>query len=329
MITSPGAFQTSMHHPFFGGDKGGAGGGGTAFNTYDDTVLNQWYGWIKGTTDSATYVGDLNVADAMLNASSAYGGSPFELVAAIDPSDDLASVKSALDDYEGAVSDYSGDTVEDALDSAKAWADDNLRDDAAIEDVVELADLRSRRAMLRNMTSAACGLRDIRGVMSTQFGAAMVLAGNEHASHVANFEVQLRLASEREWRNYIVSIGEMMHNAELAKINALANVVVGHTDYLKVSVAMRQDQQAIDIDYEVKDALWDLELFNYGGNILAALAGAAVQPRGQTRGERIGAAITTSLAGGLQLGMATGNVGAGIAGMVVTGLAQIPSILQN
>ena len=88
------------------------------------------------------------------------------------------------------------------------------------------------------------------------------------------------------------------------------------------------DQITQDLEFEVQDSLWDLQLFQHAVPVLSALGGGAVVPKPTTKGERAASAALSSASFGMQVGAATGNVGLGVLGFAGLFAAQalLPSI---
>jgi len=258
---------------------------------------------------------DMNVADAMLDASSMGGGSPFAMVEAYDPDEDIASVQSEYDKFSTLVDALNPATdLEAAIDAAVTWYDTNIEDSGdEIADLVAATEAASRPEHLRAKTRVSAGFQDIRAVMTTQFGMAMASMEHERAMRLLDMEKNLTLFGRRERTQTVLNLANAYLGQSQRQIAQVQTATSMLNDLMRVKVATKQDQIEADLMYEEKDALWDLELFNYHSNVLASIQGAGTMPRSQTQRERVAAALTTSISQAAQVGVATRSEEWGVA----------------
>ena len=99
----------------------------------------------------------------------------------------------------------------------------------------------------------------------------------------------------------------------LSQITAEAN---------RIKIVAKVEETEKNLKYDEQDALWDLEMYQYGGNILASIAGAASGTKGKevsTGASVLGGAMSGAAAGasiGGPIGAGIGGVIGGIAGLL-------------
>ena len=88
----------------------------------------------------------------------------------------------------------------------------------------------------------------------------------------------------------------------------------------RIAVVMKNEEVAANIEIDEKDAVWDMSVFQYGCNVMAAIAGAAATTKGNQPVSSTGKSVLGGALSGAAAGMMTGNpVFAGI-GAVIGGL---------
>lgn len=294
------------------------GGGGSSGTIDYPTYMKDFHGAILfgGDPDGSPPIADFtawgNVADDMVAARSAYGGSPYALVEAYDPSADIDAIQAKYDDWDDLLDELNHiEDIEDIVDAAVAKST-ALVPSSEIDDVVNAFEARSKSAYLRNVSRVATGMFDIGAVMSSQFGMALSQMEVDRQEQVNDVDARLRLMAERERYQSTNAIMSDMVKILLFKIENKRAGVGGQMDISRFNVIASQDQLDKDLTLEVKDAQWDLDLWNYPQGVMSSIAGAATVPRPQTQGERLAAAFGTSTSFGLQAGTVLGSPRAGL-----------------
>ena len=169
---------------------------------------------------------------------------------------------------------------------------------------------------MRNVSRFASGMFDIGAVMTSQFGMGLAQMELDRQDQLNDMDGRLRLLAERERSETTRGFTGELARLYMAKIQEQRAGVGGQLDISRIAATMYQDQILTDLDYEVKDATWDLELFQYPISNMNALSGAMQTYKAQTKGERLAANVMASASFGLQVGTAMGSPGAGVIGGV-------------
>ena len=269
-----------------------------------------------GTTTTHDFSSFGNILALTLAASSGVGGSPYAAVTAYDPTSDVEAVQTRYDDWAAELdavdpSALMTDWVTDATTLAATTVPT-----AEIDAAVDAFEARSQGAYMRNVSRFAAGMFDIGAVMTTQFGMGLFQMELDRQDQLNDMDSRLRMLAERERfetaRGYVAQLSQLY----MSKLQEQRAGVGGQLDISRIAAALYQDQIALDLGYEVKDATWDLELYQYPMNNIGALSGALQTYKAQTPGERLAANVMTSASFGLQVGTALGSPAAGIVGGV-------------
>jgi hypothetical protein len=141
------------------------------------------------------------------------------------------------------------------------------------------------------------GLRDVNAVMASAFVVGEGIIWAQKAKALAKADAVLR------FDGYKTQIDLTLHAEELTLRQAVAHAEVQRTitalagDYAKLYTTMRVDLDNNNLEILAKDALWDVKVFQYGGNFLGSIAGSAVSTDAGNQSSKA-AAIASTVIGG-------------------------------
>jgi hypothetical protein len=198
------------------------------------------------------------------------------------------------------------------LDLHLLWAD-------VYEDTVhgpEIANsIDAHSALLRDeidikvLPAFLAGMRDINAIQSTSFIIGKAIIYDTHTKVVSEYGANLRIAAL-----------DLSYKIWFKHLDWSAGVVGTYSELFKLYFATKMENDARQLEYKVKDALWDLGLFEYARAFTGALNGAAAttgrnEPSQLVKSLSgvISGAATGTMAGGFPYGTAVG-AGAGLAG---------------
>lgn len=168
------------------------------------------------------------------------------------------------------------------------------------------------------------GMSNIGSIMSSAFTIGGALIADGKTKQLAQNDAKIRLVRLTDGRNLALARIEAqkawkMQNAELAMkhmgviIDWRRLVTSMSADFARMYVAARHDSDTTTVEISAKDALWDVELYQYGCNVLAAISGAALSKGVSAgKGSSLGGALSAGLSGAAAGAMVGGPVGAGI-----------------
>jgi len=258
---------------------GGGGGGGTSGAvSYPGYMEEIHEDWLRQTDDTI----DLSITDVM---NSAFGNSPFTTLTAYDPTTEVGNIISAPNGLETLVNLLSSGTTLDTLIS-------KVLDESRIEDSVASfsADL-SARADAEIYPRFEAGMRDINAVMSSAFVVGRSLIADQITREVAKYENNLRY---KAWGDDAIRVIGMKLEYE----KAVAQLLI---DSNRISIVAKKEEADANAKLDEADATWDLEVFQYGANLLASVSGG-------TAPHQKGPSTFQSMLGGGLSGAAAGAV---------------------
>jgi hypothetical protein len=304
-----------------------AGGGAQQLSATWVTEASQWSAWLNGRQPSAdtgiatewssgSYADqNFNVKSAMLSASSGQGGNPYLYKFSIDPTTLLEDIDSRYND----LINYLQDDVDpdaalmQAIDDVLDKFDDKLFSSGAIDAMVKANRESSDVALAQDVSRLSAALMDQRAIFNTQYESAIAVLEIQRNLELRNFEYRLRLANNDQRNQMAISLAQQVVALQLAEYNAKRDAFAAAMDRARFNLVARNDRLTMDLQFETRARLWDLELFPYGMSVISGIRGAQLQPRGQTNGERLLANLGGAISGGINMGTSMGNAGAGAA----------------
>jgi len=166
------------------------------------------------------------------------------------------------------------------------------------------------------MNRFTAGMVDINAVHGSQFITGMALLESQFDAHVQGFRTRLELQQDGARANAVSQMAAQIGGRRAIKLDAHRAAVVAQSDATRLTIAGKVDQFSTDIAMEVEDALWDLNLFSFGSNVLASAAGAAVGPKAPTRAQAMFNAFATAIGPSIQIGTAVGGALGAEAGLI-------------
>ena len=291
-------FSPEFGHEFryFKGSSGGGGGGGSGAVSYPAYIEAIHADWLNNT--GADTISE-SITDIMDDA---LGNSPWTGQLAFDPDADIAAMIASGTMLQTLVTLLSTGTgldtlVEDIL--------DHTRVDLAVTEYEADLDARLTTEVLPRFRA---GMRDINAVTSSAFviGAALIEVGQDRQA--AMFSANLHMKAFSDDAIKVINLKLEYQRAATAAIAEIYR--------MKIVAKKEENESAMKIDES--DALWDLEVFQHGANLLAAAGGGTMQPGGKepsTAQSMIGGAMSGAAMGAMVAGASQGAIG-GPAGMI-------------
>jgi hypothetical protein len=261
----------------------------------DDETYTNWTG-----TDWSDYG---NVADDIVAARSDAGGSPWENVVAYNPDSQLDMAQQKLDEFYYEVAGIAAQTdVETAIDAVAEKLDEHYVDATeTIDAVVDEAEARSILDSQRAVSRFAAGMFDLNAVMTSQFATGIALIEAERAQGITDLEKRLYLEAQQTRNANLVPLVSAILQKAADKARGYQAAALLQGEISKQHIVAKNEEHTMNLQAEVKDATWDLDLWNYAVKMLAAPAGTAVQP-GPEPWEKALGALSTIVSMGLGIG---------------------------
>ena len=297
-----------------GGGSGSSGGGGSSgavsYPAYMQAVHGDWLN--NGGADSITQ----SITDTM---NTAFGNSPWSGLAAYNPDAAISSYEAVLTAFKALLAGVS-DTAD--------WAALHAQADATITAVVE-ADITADIAAFSNQLDDEIlvkvlprfrrGMQDINAVVSSAFPIGEAVIESFRDRDVAKFSSGIRLALRSKSYELILSGSGQMLQLMLQRLGWEESYTKVFIESQRMKIVAKKEQTDQDAKLDEEDALWDLEVFQYGSNLLASIGGGVSSPNTKQPSQAqsmIGGALSGAAAGAMIAG-ASGGAIAGPVGMGV------------
>lgn len=287
-----------------GSSGSGSAGGGSAATDYPTYMKNQHEIWMGQVSN------DMAIARA--------GGSPFADIEPFDPSEYLnnmmgeGGISIAAEGYDVAsfyrsiiamaFCDDWKDMVDCAVDKIDTAIVDEATADANIDAYADLIDDQLTAEVLPRFEA---GMVDINSVISSAFviGRALIEDGRDKA--VVKYGTDLKLQNYKQRNEMITSAVEVMKGMYLQKMEFLRAYIAFSVEANRIGIVSQVEFRNQTADFADRDSRWDLEVYQYGSNIMASIAGGAVST------DRSGPSQSMSALGGALSGAAAGTMIAG------------------
>jgi len=273
--------------------KGGGGGssGQVDFPLYMKRIHEDWM--------DRTDRDDIETSvTAVMNT--ALGSSPFASAVAYDPDSDLTAMAGHVTKFQTLVNLLSSGTTLDTLVA-------NVLSDSTISDLSDAFDDDLSDQLDANVYPRfEAGMRDINSVMSSTFviGRAVIEDGRvrESAKFLAN--LRYKFASDDALRLIGMKLQYQQSLTQMGIENG------------RIKIVAKSEEEIQNTKYDEADAKWDLEVFQFGSNVLASISGAAHYVPDKAATNKTQSAIGGALSGAGMGFMVGGPMGAAIGGAI-------------
>ena len=267
--------------------SGGSSGGSSGKVDYPEYMKTQHETWLTALNT------DITTARA--------GDSPYTAAVAYDPTTPLAAMNTAICAFNTVVDALANESDWDsAMTQAKTTIDALISNTYINADVDAFADKLDDQVDNITIPKFQRGMQDINAVQTSAFALGEALIYGMRDRDVAKYTSDLRLKSSLMRNELIAKGASEMLRALLTRAD-LEKAVAHYTlEYNRMYIVAKKDQIDQDYEYDELDAKWDLEMFQYGGNMLAAIAGAATSqgtPERSHAASAIGGALSGAAAG--------------------------------
>jgi hypothetical protein len=334
-----------------GSGGGGSSSGHVSHSAYLESIHGEWLN--NAGADHSLY----SITD-VINA--LYGNSPWTSLVAYDPAAPIAAWEATLDAFAAVLAGISYTTDwasfhQQAIVSIGAAP--NIATPAAAlitaaqadDEIVAYGDLLDDRIDANVLPRFRRGMQDINSVVTSAFaiGEAIIEAFNNRdlAKYAADVRLSVvnknadigienaRIQLDANKANASVSstYADLYVRASEQMLRLMLQTIAFEEGYAKLSVESNRikivalkEQTDMDAKIDVEDSLWDISLFQYGGNLIASIGGGTLVPDSKKPttaqsvigGALSGAAAGTMLGGGPGVGTAVGAVLGAAAGLL-------------
>lgn len=299
-------------------------GGATALSTIQPELSPAMQSLLGGTSGNAVPAEgwpssghDLNVLDYLetaINAPNPWGG-----VYSPDPTDVLDNILTRNEMYHTAVlskqtrpeSDWS-----DFVDTAEAKTDNIFMDDGDIDAAVDSFEESAKPNLNRAINAYLSTMHSANALESSSILSGMAILKRGFVTDINNFRASLDKDKGAQRAQFILQSVQQMEAAQNALLDAKRVDAALNTDIQTMTFNSQREKLNEDIEYAQKRNTYELGLFPFASNVVAAAAGAATAPLGPSK---LSTAMTSALNGaatGVSLGSAGGAQTALLGGLI-------------
>ena len=185
------------------------------------------------------------------------------------------------------------------------------------------------------MSRHAAQMADIGAVNSTAFVFGMAAIDNELIEDISRYDASVGVETYKQYLQIYMSVFSETFRAHLSgqvvrdkdrdvmiiqgvqnmtsllshKVTENYNATHLQNEINRMRHVSAVEEQQGNMEMDLHDATWDLDLYSYGGNMLATAGGAVVTPAKMTRTQSVLSGTVTGAATGYAMG---GPIGAGI-----------------
>lgn len=204
------------------------------------------------------------------------------------------------------------------LTTVKAQADSVTLSSEAIDDAIDAFDTRQSQRMNREISELRQSAADMGSVMSSSFIVGESLIRAQAQQRTSEFTSDLQQTAYRERMAFIgkgvdQAIGvevnrEQMLNTTAMDMTRVMAITLGsrqsaaqlQADINRIKIVAMKEETDRELDLDVKHQLWNMQLWEMVGNIMASIAGAATVRKTEsdsgTANSMLGGALSTAAA---------------------------------
>lgn len=302
--------------------KGGGGGGAGAvsYPAYMTTIHNDWLDNTGADTITSSIT---DIMDA------AQGNSPWTGETAYDPDIDITAFEAVISGFDAILAGLS-DTID--WDTFYTQSETTIGNTTGISEAVIVADVAAFANQLDDEINTKvlprfrAGMRNINAVISSAFPIGQAIIESFRDREVAKHDSAIRLKAAEVNANIDLADKKLFLSATEQILNSQRQRIAWEESYMKtviegkrIKIVAKKEENDVNLKIGEDDALWDLEVFQHGANLLAAIGGGTSgTKKPSTAQSMIGGGLSGATAGAM-LGMAgAGPVGmlAGIGGVL-------------
>ncbi len=289
---------------------GSSGGGGSSGKVRHRANLEDLQdAWLGNSSDIV-----LNMADEI----EAVGdNSPYNHAILYDPSDDIEQALMLFETYWDKAEQLDALNDWDAsVQRAIASADDaDLLSSDQLDDAVDAFDTRQRGSIADAYNRFSGGMALNNAAMSSAFVLGLAKIENRQAEVKAEYEANLGLKFREIRSNFILQAAAHILQFTLADVEAAKNAAYLGGEIRRFTILAHQEFHKEDLALDVRDASWNIGLFQYPGNLIASIGGGVLIPDADKKSTSAASVIGGAI-GGAAMGSAAGPVGTAVGGLL-------------
>lgn len=309
---------------------GSSGGGGASGAIDFPAYMKAFHG--AALDNNAIDTINVSLVDAMNYALD--GNSPYAGFVTVDADDVLLGAGNTIGDFPAAFTYLTTYTTLNFDTLFKSYQNTGALADYVVTKSIRLQALFDAESALLDdeintstLPQFKAGMRDINAVMSSAFIIGEANIWNTKTKALAKNDAIIRWEAEKLQSELVVKLDQLALQQTLALFQIKKDIATIGSDFARLYATMRTELDDWALENSAKDKLWDVKVFQYGGNFLGSIAGSAVSTdKGDSTKQKIAGTASMAVGGtaagayiGAQMGSGGGPIGA-VIGLVVGGL---------
>lgn len=281
-------------------------GGSGGVNSWPDYMQYTHWWWLSDEkTDSAGQRAVGNTFNMDDDLTTARAANPYTGKAAYNPEDDLSVAEVAYQDYRDQVvalipaTDLATDlaTVEgDYLQTAELPIPEDMDIESDVDEAVTAYESKLTPELMRSIGRFCASRQENNAVSGSGFTFGLMELERTHLDKVAEFranihtkfrETAFQFKATRDLKAMELKYAwlgaglELLSKLRLSKVASYMDVLKAGGEIAKLGVVARKEQHDMDLALGAKSATYNLDLYAYGGNLLAAVSGGVYKTAGE------------------------------------------------
>ena len=243
----------------------------------------------------------------------AWSMNPYAKAGAYDPAPELERLEASMAEFAVAESGFDAEgQLKASLAEGKRIAAE-LVSQAEVDDNVKQFSKRQEFSLNAASARIAGVYSGLNAIQASSYVMSLALLEHGNQQEVASFNSQLSLEAYKDKLALIGQYSSELSRLVLQKIELAKTYVNVQLEAGRAEILAKREFIDQDIDLTVKDSLWQLEIFQVGGNILGSINGGFISgpntPGKTASGLAIGAGALTGAASGAMMGVGVMGIG--------------------
>lgn len=301
------------------------GGGGASGTTDFPDYVKEVHAQLLSNTALGVVVLTDNPSSSIIDIlDTAVGSSPWSGQVAYDPATDIIDVEAYVDAFAAILAGLNDDADWAALYSQAETSIGEVGGISAAEindEIDAFADQLDDQIDTDVLPRFESGMRDINMVTSSAFSIGRAVIEGFRDRDVTKFGTQLRItAAEKnadiELNNKRLHIegSTQMVSMRSQRLSSQETLMRAGVESKRIKIVAKKEESDFNMEIDKKDALWDIEAYQYAANMLASASGGV-----ESTGTK-GPSTSQSVLGGAMSGAAAGGMVGGPWGAVAGGV---------
>ena len=208
---------------------------------------------------------------------------PYETAIAYDPDSDLSTIQDKLDDYVGVLGELDeAATWEDMLDVALSHVNELVPSESDADADVAAFTAQQVTNLAQSYNRVSIQFQDTNSVLSTTFPSALAMLEVGHNNVIAKYSSERRLALSAQRSEALLKSIDQMARVLSWRITGSASATQLQNAQSGVTITSKSSQLRQDVQYNMKEVLWDFDILDRGLNEMGKMAAVPAFPEGLT-----------------------------------------------